>query len=232
MKVDGRRVDRAELEAIRIAAVQRVRNGERPADVIASYGLHRTVIYRWLAAERKAGVEALRARKATGRPPKLGTDERSQLRGWLTDSMPSDWGLEGELWTRRTVGELSAARFGVTVGPSAVDRILASLGIHDEPTRASEPPSGRRDRFVVRAHHVETDLVLTAVGASARAFAIFSRSVADPWSLFLERLVRSRRGRPTTVVLDQRMTPAVRAMAETLGLEIEYGLIRGEGSFV
>ena len=39
MKIDGRTFDHKTLEQIRRMAVQRVREGEKPADVIASFGL-------------------------------------------------------------------------------------------------------------------------------------------------------------------------------------------------
>jgi DNA invertase Pin-like site-specific DNA recombinase len=48
MKRDGRRLDHQTLEEIRRMAVQRVREGEKPAEVIAAYGFNRTSIYRWL----------------------------------------------------------------------------------------------------------------------------------------------------------------------------------------
>jgi transposase-like protein len=51
-------------------AVQRVREGERPSVVIASYGFNRPVIYRWLRQARGGGrgLRTLRSRKATARP--------------------------------------------------------------------------------------------------------------------------------------------------------------------
>ena len=54
-------------------AVERVRDGERPSSVVASYGFNRTTIYRWLSAAATPGVglRALRSRPATGRPRSL-----------------------------------------------------------------------------------------------------------------------------------------------------------------
>ena len=57
MKRDGRTLDHATLETIRRMAVQRVREGERASDVIASFGMHRCTIYSWLKAAR--GVVSL-----------------------------------------------------------------------------------------------------------------------------------------------------------------------------
>ncbi len=57
MKRDGRTLDHRTLEEIRRTAVERVREGEDPSTVIASYGFCRTTIYKWL---RAASVDAVR----------------------------------------------------------------------------------------------------------------------------------------------------------------------------
>jgi hypothetical protein len=56
MKHDGRTLGHRTLGTIRTMAVQRVREGERPRDVIASYGFfHRCTICGWLKAVRGRG---------------------------------------------------------------------------------------------------------------------------------------------------------------------------------
>ena len=50
MRRDGRTLDHRLLEDIRRMAVRRVREGEDPSTVIASYGFCRTTIYKWLRA--------------------------------------------------------------------------------------------------------------------------------------------------------------------------------------
>jgi len=81
MKRDGRTLDHRTLEEIRRMAVQRVWDGERPSAVIASYGLSRQIIYKWLkqAKGKGRGLRALRARKATGRPRRLTAKQERQL---------------------------------------------------------------------------------------------------------------------------------------------------------
>ena len=46
MKIDGRTLDHKTLEQIRRMAIRRVREGEKPADVVASFGFCRTTIYK------------------------------------------------------------------------------------------------------------------------------------------------------------------------------------------
>ena len=89
MKKDGRAHDRKTKETIRLMAVERIREGEEVATVMASYGLCRTTGYKWLAkaSGRGRGLRALEARKAcaprqtrpcqTGPPPLGGQSTES-----------------------------------------------------------------------------------------------------------------------------------------------------------
>lgn len=64
MKRDGRTFDHQTLEAIRLMAVERVREGEPAAAVIASFGFNRTTIYKWVKAALQPGV-GIRALRST-----------------------------------------------------------------------------------------------------------------------------------------------------------------------
>jgi transposase len=105
MKRDGRGFDHRTLEAIRLMAVERVRGGERPSSVIASYGFHRTTIYKWMDAASKpgAGLKALHSRPATGRPRSLTPSQERQVFRWINGRDPRQYGLDFGLWTRSVV---------------------------------------------------------------------------------------------------------------------------------
>ncbi len=57
---DGRKHDRKTQEAIRLMAVERIQEGEDVASVMASYGLCRTMAYKWLAKARGEVAENVR----------------------------------------------------------------------------------------------------------------------------------------------------------------------------
>jgi transposase len=129
MTTDGRTLAHETLETIRLMAVRRVREGEAPSEVIKSYGFCRTTIYRWLRQARRGGEPALRARKATGRPPRLSGRQQAAVARWITGKDPRQYGFDFALWTRQVVAELIAQRFGVRVSRTAVGRLLAALEI-------------------------------------------------------------------------------------------------------
>jgi transposase len=129
MKIDGRRLSHDSLETIRLMAVKRVREGERPSAVIKSYGLCRTSVYRWLRAEQRAGQEALMSIKATGRPCTLTDKQKQRVRRWICGKDPRQYGFDFGLWTRKIVAALISEKMGKTLGVTAVGRLLAELEI-------------------------------------------------------------------------------------------------------
>ena len=112
-------------------SVERVREGEVPSAVIASYGFCRTTIYRWLRAAkgRGRGLAALRWRKGTGRPPKLTAAQGRQVFRWINGKDPRQYGFDFGLWTRQVVAELVADRFRVNLSLATVGKLLAALGL-------------------------------------------------------------------------------------------------------
>lgn len=129
MRIDGRTLSHETSETIRRLAVQRVKEGTAPSEVIKSYGLCRTTIYKWLTAERRGGAAALAARKHPGRRPTLTPRQKLQVRGWINGKDPRQYGFDFGLWTRQIVAALIAQKFGVRLGVTAVGRLLAQLDI-------------------------------------------------------------------------------------------------------
>ncbi|MDR2637480.1 MAG: IS630 family transposase [Zoogloeaceae bacterium] len=131
MKRDGRKLDHRTLEAIRKMAVERVWEGEKPSQVIASYGFSRPVIYRWLKAAngRGKGLRALASHKGTGRPRKLTLRQEQQVFRWINGKNPMQYQLDGVLWSRAIVRELIQREFGVGLSLASVGALLARLGL-------------------------------------------------------------------------------------------------------
>src|SRR5437867_8839377 len=129
MRIDGRTLSHETSETIRRLAVRRVNDGAAPSEVIKSYGLCRTTIYKWLTAERRGGVAALTARKHPGRKPALAPRQKLQVRRWINGKDPRQYGFDFGLWTRQIVAALIAQKFGVPLGVTAVGRLLAELDI-------------------------------------------------------------------------------------------------------
>lgn len=127
--IDGRTISHEALETIRVAALRRVRSGERPSDVIKSYGFCRTTIYKWIRTARGGGEKALRSRKGTGRPCTLSDRQKQQVRQWICGKDPRQYGFDFGLWTRKIAGQLVHDRFKVKLSVTSIGRLLAEQGI-------------------------------------------------------------------------------------------------------
>jgi transposase len=129
MKIDGRTLDHATLEQIRLMAIRRVREGEDPGVVIASYGFNRTTIYKWMrkAAGSGNGLRALSSTRGTGRPRSLSAAQERQVFRWINGRDPRQYGLDFGLWTRAIVAQLIQREFGIDLGVTSVGSLLAKL---------------------------------------------------------------------------------------------------------
>jgi transposase len=130
MKIDGRALDHKTLEHLRLTAVRRVvEDREAPSAVMESMGLCRTSIYRWLRRYEAEGWEALAEKIAQGPEPRLTDKQRHQVKRWIVGRDPRQYGFDYGLWTRRIVQSLIERKLGLSLGLTAVGRLLASLEI-------------------------------------------------------------------------------------------------------
>ena len=129
MKIDGRTLSHEASETIRVMAVRRVQEGERPSAVIQSYGLCRTTVYKWLRAARQGGEAALASRKASGPPCKLNDKQKQAVRTWICGRDPRQYGFDFGLWTRKIVAALIQRKRKVQLSITSVGRLLAELDI-------------------------------------------------------------------------------------------------------
>lgn len=129
VQIDGRTFSHETSETIRLMAIRRIHEGERPSVVIKSYGLCRTTIYKWIGIEKRGGEDALKARKHPGRTPKLTIKQKQRIRKFICGRDPRQYGFDFGLWTRKIIAELAYQKFGVRLGLTAVGRLLYELDI-------------------------------------------------------------------------------------------------------
>jgi len=116
-----------ELERRRHRAMALLAAGQSPVDVARMIGVDRRSVRRWKAAHQQQGARALRARRASGRPPKLTPRhlqqiERVLLKGAQAAGFPTD------LWTCPRIAQVIARRFGVQYHVDHLSRVLRALG--------------------------------------------------------------------------------------------------------
>lgn len=128
-KLDGRKLTHAQSEYIRIQAVKQVRMENRsPEEVIKTFGLHRTNIYKWLRLYDAGGFEALKSTKARGPISKLTVKQQQKIGDYLLKN-PLQLKFEYALWTVDMVVKLIEQKFNVSYSNVQVGRLLKGLGL-------------------------------------------------------------------------------------------------------
>ena len=116
-----------QLERRRRKALELLEQGYQPVEVANKVGVDRRSIRRWKAAYRKKGMQAIQAKPAPGRPPKLDTKARKKLERLLIKGAKV-CGFPTDLWTCPRVARLIKRHFGVDYHVDHIGRLLHSLG--------------------------------------------------------------------------------------------------------
>ncbi|MBI5876192.1 MAG: transposase [Chloroflexi bacterium] len=135
------RLTKEQLEERRLAGARMLRDGLRQAEIARELGVSEAAVSQWKHELAQNGTEALRAIPATGRPCKLDTRQRLELKRVLQQG-PRAAGFDAEQWTQPMVRQLVQRRFGVWYHPNYVGRLLAQLGmLGDELPAADSLPA-------------------------------------------------------------------------------------------
>ena len=121
---------RDEMESRRLMAAQDLQGGLTQSDVARKFGVSRTTASRWHRALNGRGVEALRKRRAPGRPSRLNAQQLADVSA-IYKAGPRVAGFDSERWTTIRFAEAIRARFGVQYDPDHVGRIMHRLGLRD-----------------------------------------------------------------------------------------------------
>src|SRR5215472_9849831 len=105
-------LNRDEMEKRRLEAVQDLLRGLTQSSVARKFCVSRTTASRWNRALRQKGVDALRKRRATGRPSRL-SREQLQCIPEIFAQGASAHGFPDNRWTTAKLAAVIESRFGV-----------------------------------------------------------------------------------------------------------------------
>jgi putative transposase len=128
---------RDEMENRRLLAAQDLQQGLSQAQVARKYAVSRTTASRWLKALNGKGVEALRKRRAPGRPCRL---TPQQVAGAVALYNEGPWaaGFDSEKWTTARFADAIQRRFEIRYDPDHAGRIMHRLGLRTRNRRRSK----------------------------------------------------------------------------------------------
>jgi len=125
----------AELEARRRRAVRLLEQEYSLHEVARRIGCDASSVMRWRDACAVGGTDALCAKPAPGRPPKLKAKLKERLVRYLLQGAMAH-GYRTELWTTQRIADLIETKFGVKYHRDHVGRLMHELAwSHQKPER-------------------------------------------------------------------------------------------------
>ncbi len=92
------------------------------------YGVSRTTTSRWHHALSRTGVDALRKRRATGRPSRLTPEQLHEVAAIYREGALRH-GFASDRWTTSRLAKAIEARFAVHYDEDHVGRLMHKLGL-------------------------------------------------------------------------------------------------------
>ena len=89
---------REEMEARRMEAARALLNGLNQSSVARRFGVSRTTASRWSRALNGIGMEALKRRRATGRPSRLSSEQLAVIPSLVAQGAKA-YGFPNDRWT-------------------------------------------------------------------------------------------------------------------------------------
>jgi transposase len=121
-------ISREEMEYRRLLAARELANGASQSKVARKFGVSRTTTSRWNRALSDKGVEALRKRRATGRPSRLTSEQKSEI-VTIHSGGAMACGFPDDRWTTARLAEAIEKRFGIRYDQDHVGRLMHGLGL-------------------------------------------------------------------------------------------------------
>src|SRR5579883_120061 len=114
------------LEWRRLRALDLKQRGWTQRDIAEALDASEVHVSRWLARARAGGPDALRARPAPGRSPRLTPDPLRSIPGLLWHG-PEAYGFRGRVWTCARIAKVIEWEFGARYHKDHIGRMLKAL---------------------------------------------------------------------------------------------------------
>ena len=125
------------MEHRRLEAARDLLSGLSQSRVARKFGVSRTTASRWYRTLTHNGAEALRKRRATGRPSRL-TAEQLRLIPEIFAAGARMHGFPDDRWTTARLAAVIESRCGVRYDHDHVGRLMHKLGLRDGASRAAK----------------------------------------------------------------------------------------------
>jgi len=123
-------LSRDEMESRRLLAAQDLQTGLSQSQVARKFGVSRTTASRWNRSLSGRGMDALKKRRAPGRPSRLTSEQLTALKEMYLAG-PRTAGFDSDRWTTARFADAILVKFAIKYDPDHAGRIMHRLGLRE-----------------------------------------------------------------------------------------------------
>lgn len=129
--LDGRSYSHEILENYRFRAIELHNEGKQVNEIAHFFGVHRGSVSSWITKYKRKGKEALKSRKASGRPCKM-TEKEMKIVVSVLQNDATHHGFETPLWTCKRLQHIIRRKTGKKMHTTNVMRWLKKWGMTNQ----------------------------------------------------------------------------------------------------
>ena len=141
------RKDEKFSQGVRLYAVYQIKLGRVAEELEELYQVSHKSICNWVHSYNCYGIEGLKDKSRSGRPPRLHEEQQAMLKEVIKDK-PEKVGYSSGVWTGPIVIDYIHNKFGVLYKKAQIYNLLRKLGFTYQRGKAFYPESSEREEAV------------------------------------------------------------------------------------
>jgi len=113
----------------RLKAIKYLHEGQTRQEVMAKIDCARKSLIIWIDMYCEGGLKALGTPMKSHRKQKLGKEEKGELKKMLLEKKPTDYGIDRQIWTGKSIIEVVNQRWNIQLKDSRIYDILKEIGL-------------------------------------------------------------------------------------------------------
>ena len=113
----------------RLKAIKYLHEGQTRQEVMAKIDCARKSLIIWIDMYCEGGLKALATPMKSHRKQKLGKEEKGELKKMLLEKKPTDYGIDRQIWTGKSIIEVVNQRWNIQLKDSRIYDILKEIGL-------------------------------------------------------------------------------------------------------
>ena len=142
------RKDEKYMIGVRLYAVYQIAKGAVSRDLEQIYNVSFKSVCNWVNEFNAHGIEGLKDTPKSGRPPRLGKEEKESLKLLILNEDPSSYNYNTSTWTGPILIDYIEKKYGIKYKKAQIYNIIKSLDLSYQKSKGKYPEADQVKRSI------------------------------------------------------------------------------------